>query len=145
MLIKPIVSVSGVIVSNWNNGIWCYRERISCFHSLVKRRRCLWCFTLCVVQLRSAYTLMMWKLKSVTIVNYMKFDCLKSPFWNDYQDNKTDNDLCFISCSIVTLKFFLFVGLTYAATAIGVAAGFFLGGQFSQNYFVDFDRVNQDR
>lgn len=37
------------------------------------------------------------------------------------------------------------LGLTYALTAIGVAAGFFVGGQFSQNFFVDYDRVDQDR
>ncbi|XP_052106029.1 solute carrier organic anion transporter family member 4A1-like [Mytilus californianus] len=38
----------------------------------------------------------------------------------------------------------VYIGLTYALTAIGVAAGFFVGGEFSQNYFVDFDRVDQD-
>lgn len=36
---------------------------------------------------------------------------------------------------------FLIPGLTYAAAAIGVAAGFFAGGQILQNYYVDFDRV----
>ncbi|XP_053394357.1 solute carrier organic anion transporter family member 4A1-like isoform X2 [Mercenaria mercenaria] len=39
----------------------------------------------------------------------------------------------------------LCVGICYAATAIGVACGFFAGGQFMQNWFVDFDRVNQDK
>lgn len=38
----------------------------------------------------------------------------------------------------------LCVGICYAATAIGVACGFFVGGQFMQKWFVDFDRVDQD-
>ncbi|XP_076099372.1 solute carrier organic anion transporter family member 4A1-like isoform X2 [Mytilus galloprovincialis] len=38
----------------------------------------------------------------------------------------------------------VYIGLTYALTAIGVAAGFFVGGELGQNYFVDFDRVDQD-
>ncbi|XP_048736625.2 solute carrier organic anion transporter family member 4A1-like [Ostrea edulis] len=38
----------------------------------------------------------------------------------------------------------VYIGLTYAAAAIGVAAGFFIGGQILQNYFVDFDRVSVD-
>lgn len=38
----------------------------------------------------------------------------------------------------------VYVGFTYAVTAIGVAAGFFTGGRFGQSYFVDFDKVDQD-
>lgn len=38
----------------------------------------------------------------------------------------------------------VYIGLTYAAAAIGVAAGFFAGGQILQNYYVDFDRVSVD-
>ncbi|KAJ8308250.1 hypothetical protein KUTeg_013124 [Tegillarca granosa] len=33
--------------------------------------------------------------------------------------------------------------LTYAAAAIGVAAGFFAGGQIMENIYVDYDRVDQ--
>lgn len=38
----------------------------------------------------------------------------------------------------------LYVGICYAATAIGVASGFFAGGQFIEKLFVEFDRVDQD-
>ncbi|KAK3092473.1 hypothetical protein FSP39_003277 [Pinctada imbricata] len=38
----------------------------------------------------------------------------------------------------------VYIGLTYAAAAIGVAAGFFVGGQIAQKLFVDFDRVSVD-
>ncbi|OWF46446.1 solute carrier organic anion transporter family member 4A1-like [Mizuhopecten yessoensis] len=38
----------------------------------------------------------------------------------------------------------IYIGLTYAAAAIGVAAGFFAGGQLSEKLFVDFDRVDQE-
>lgn len=37
----------------------------------------------------------------------------------------------------------VYVGLCYACTAIGVAVGFLSGGQFMQNWFVDFDRIDQ--
>ncbi|KAL3873616.1 hypothetical protein ACJMK2_036712 [Sinanodonta woodiana] len=35
----------------------------------------------------------------------------------------------------------LYIGLTYAAAAIGVACGFFAGGQMVQKLFVEFERV----
>ncbi|KAH3854439.1 solute carrier organic anion transporter family member 4A1-like [Dreissena polymorpha] len=38
----------------------------------------------------------------------------------------------------------MYVGICYAATAIGVAVGFFAGGQFMQKWFVEFDRVDVD-
>ncbi|XP_022333584.2 solute carrier organic anion transporter family member 4A1-like [Crassostrea virginica] len=38
----------------------------------------------------------------------------------------------------------VYIGLTYAAAAIGVATGFFVGGQILQNYYVDFDRKSVD-
>ena len=37
-----------------------------------------------------------------------------------------------------------FAGLSYAAAAVGVASGFFSGGEILQNYFVEFDRMEQD-
>ncbi|XP_061173895.1 solute carrier organic anion transporter family member 4A1-like [Saccostrea echinata] len=38
----------------------------------------------------------------------------------------------------------VYIGLNFAGAAIGVAAGFFVGGQVLQNYYVDFDRVSVD-
>ena len=39
---------------------------------------------------------------------------------------------------------FFILGICYAATAIGVASGFFAGGQFVEKLFVEFDRIDQD-
>ena len=36
------------------------------------------------------------------------------------------------------------LGICYAAAAIGVASGFFTGGQLLQTYFVEFDRIDQE-
>ncbi|XP_060063072.1 solute carrier organic anion transporter family member 4A1-like [Ylistrum balloti] len=38
----------------------------------------------------------------------------------------------------------VYIGLTYAAAAMGVAAGFFAGGQLTEKLFVDFDRIDQE-
>ncbi|KAK7103249.1 solute carrier organic anion transporter family member 4A1-like isoform X1 [Littorina saxatilis] len=38
----------------------------------------------------------------------------------------------------------VYVGFTYAAAAVGVAMGFFVGGQLTEKYYVDFDSVDQD-
>lgn len=37
------------------------------------------------------------------------------------------------------------LGLTYAAAAVGVAIGFFAGGQLTEKFYVDYDRVDQAR
>ncbi|XP_071080205.1 solute carrier organic anion transporter family member 4A1-like [Haliotis cracherodii] len=37
----------------------------------------------------------------------------------------------------------IYVGLTYAAAAVGVAIGFFAGGQLTEKFYVDYDRVDQ--
>ncbi|XP_076442002.1 solute carrier organic anion transporter family member 4A1-like isoform X2 [Babylonia areolata] len=39
----------------------------------------------------------------------------------------------------------LYVGMTYAAAALGVAVGFFTGGQISERYYVDFDTIDQSK
>ncbi|KAL8564551.1 hypothetical protein ACOMHN_003309 [Nucella lapillus] len=39
----------------------------------------------------------------------------------------------------------VYVGMTYAGAALGVALGFFVGGQISQNYYVDFDTIDQSK
>ena len=46
---------------------------------------------------------------------------------------------------LLLLHTYFWKGLCYAATAVGVASGFFAGGQFMQKWFVDFDRVDMDR
>ncbi|XP_033734181.1 solute carrier organic anion transporter family member 4A1-like isoform X2 [Pecten maximus] len=38
----------------------------------------------------------------------------------------------------------VYIGLTYAAAALGVASGFFVGGQLTEKLFVDFDRIDQE-
>ncbi|KAK3086229.1 hypothetical protein FSP39_015478 [Pinctada imbricata] len=38
----------------------------------------------------------------------------------------------------------LYIGLTYAAAGLGVATGFFIGGQFIGKLFIDFDRKSVD-
>ncbi|XP_033736434.1 solute carrier organic anion transporter family member 4A1-like [Pecten maximus] len=38
----------------------------------------------------------------------------------------------------------VYIGLTYAAAALGVASGFFAGGQLTEKLFVDFDRIDQE-
>ncbi|KAK7502755.1 hypothetical protein BaRGS_00006005 [Batillaria attramentaria] len=37
----------------------------------------------------------------------------------------------------------VYVGMTYAAAGIGVAGGFLVGGQLTENYYVDFDTLDQ--
>lgn len=39
----------------------------------------------------------------------------------------------------------VYVGMTYAAAAIGVALGFFVGGQMTEKYYVDFDTLDQSK
>ncbi|XP_052106028.1 solute carrier organic anion transporter family member 4A1-like [Mytilus californianus] len=38
----------------------------------------------------------------------------------------------------------LHIGLTFSASAVGTAVGFLSGGEISQNYYVEFDRVDTD-
>ncbi|XP_067682433.1 solute carrier organic anion transporter family member 4C1-like [Haliotis asinina] len=37
----------------------------------------------------------------------------------------------------------VYVGMTYGAAAVGVSIGFFAGGQLTEKFYVDFDRIDQ--
>jgi hypothetical protein len=50
-----------------------------------------------------------------------------------------------MSVLLKMIKLLMVAGMTYAAAAVGVAVGFFAGGQMAEKYYVDFDTIDQSK